>query len=306
VLLFARGAAEGPTNNGAIEIRNDVLRPLSVAQMAVWLAQQRDPARPDLNLAEHYAVEGALDPHLFTQACRQVVAEFDVYRLAFADTPEGPRQQIRDTFACSPVIRDLRAEPDPELAAKIWMRTDLSDQGEIIGERLFTFALLRIADDRCLFYQRCHRLICDEPSFAMTTARLAALYTGIAAGTPLPFTIQPSALSLVEAEEAYRAGEDFTRDRAFWRERLAIQPEPVNLAGKAGRKAADPPIRRSHDLRRTLVTDLRALATARQTSLTDILTIAVAIYLHRLSGAQVISLKRPVTGRLCSQSHTPV
>ena len=249
VLLFARGAAERSTNNVATNIQNDAMRPLSAAQLGIWCAQPCDTARSDLNLAGHYAIDCAFYPNLFIRVCRQLVAEFDVYRLAFFDTPEGPCQHVRDALAWSPVIRDLHDESDPEVAAKVWMQADLSQKVDVIGERLFTFALLRVADERCLFYQRCHRLLCDEPSFVMTMARLTALYSGIAAGEALPLTVQPSALWLVEAEEAYRAGDDFARDRAFWRERLATQLEPVNLAGKSFRKAASLPIRRSHELR---------------------------------------------------------
>ena len=228
-------------NSGQAKDQNQTGLPLSTAQLGIWLMQQQNPDSPGLNQAEYLEIDGTLDPDLFSEACRQLVAEFDLYHLIFTDTPDGPRQQVRDTPAGSITIRDLRGESDPKAAAMAWMQADLGMPGEKTGKRLFTLALLQIADDCCLFYQRCHRLICDRHSFGITTTRLAEIYTGLVVGEPLPPSSQPSALELVEAEQAYRSGETFAHEHSFWMEQLAALPEPVNLTGRSTRKAIDPP-----------------------------------------------------------------
>jgi hypothetical protein len=291
---------EPPTPKGEAEEQprspereSDAACPLSVSQLGIWSAQSQDPGWA-LNLARHYAIDGAVDPNLFAQACRQLVAEFDLYRVAFSETPDGPRQKVRDALSWSPVIRDFRGESDPEFAANFWMRNDLTEPVGTIGEHLFTLALLQVADNRWLFYHRCHRLICDEPSLAMATSRLAALYGGFASGEPLQFAPQTSALTLVTAELDYRASNAFTRDRNFWSKQLTQPVEPVSLTGKSLRRATVPPICYSLELRRSLVDNLQTLAHAHGASLSDVLSVAVAIYLHRLSGAAAISVTRPV------------
>ncbi len=298
----ARGAVEETSR--ASEQRHDVAYPLSVAQSGIWSAQAQDPGWA-LNLARHYAVDGAVDPGLFTQACQQLVAEFDLYRVAFTETPDGPRQRVRDSLSWLPTIGDFRGESDPEFSANFWMRNDLTEPSGTFGEHLFTLALLQIGDDSWLFYQRCHRLICDEPSFELTTARLAALYSGLAAGSPLPFSLQPSALTLVKADQVYRASNAFTADHAFWREELTETSELARLSSKPSQAAALPPIRHSLELPRQLVDRVRNLAAARGASADDLLTVAVALYLRELSGSPAISVKRCVPGRSNALRRTP-
>ena len=251
--LVAVKVTEESRNGGAAEELSETMRPLSTAQLGIWTSLLDDPGR-NLNIGEYYAIEGAFDPHLFTQACCQLVAEFGLYRLVFADTPDGPRQHVRNAITWLPVIRDLRSEPEPEVAAKNWMQADFGEAVEVTSEPLFTVALLQIADDHCLLYQRCHGLICDEPGFAMTMARLATLYTGLAADA-----------------QTCRASGTVTR-----------------LA------ATSPPIRRSVELRQELIEDLRVIAAQRGANLADFLSIAVAIYLHRLGGAQAADNVGPI------------
>ena len=146
-------------NSGQAKDQDQAGLPLSTAQLGIWLVQQQNPDSPDLNQAEYLEIDGTLDPHLFSEACHQLVAEFDLYHIVFTETPDGPRQQVRDNPAGSITIRDLRGESDPKAAAMAWMQADLGMPGEKTGERLFTLALLQIADNHCLFYQRCHRLV---------------------------------------------------------------------------------------------------------------------------------------------------
>jgi hypothetical protein len=110
-------------NSGRAKEQNQAGLPLSTAQLGIWLVQQQNPDSPDLNQAEFLEIDGTLDPDLFSEACRQLVSEFDLYHIVFTDTPDGPRQQVRTPPAGSITINDLRGESDPKAAAMAWLRS---------------------------------------------------------------------------------------------------------------------------------------------------------------------------------------
>ena len=109
--------------------------PLSTAQRGIWFAQQLDPDDPVFNIGEYLAIAGPIDARLFEAACRQLIAGYDLYRLAFENTADGPRQVIRRQLDWSLPIIDVSEAPDPEAAALAWMRADLAQPRRLTDDR---------------------------------------------------------------------------------------------------------------------------------------------------------------------------
>src|SRR6266852_2676434 len=105
---------------------NNIVLPLSSAQLGIWFAQQIAPSSPAYNIGEYIEIDGSVDPILFEEALRRVVVETEALRVQIVERAEGPRQIVGDPPAWSMPVIDVSAEADARAAAESWMKADLA------------------------------------------------------------------------------------------------------------------------------------------------------------------------------------
>ena len=274
--------------------------PLSGAQEGLWYAQRLTPDSAAYNTAEAVEIHGTLDTGLFETALRRTVDEAGTFALRFRDTDDGPRCGPAPDAADWTLRRaDVRDAADPEDAAWDLIRADLATPVDTDKGPLFAHTLLTLATDRHIWLLRAHHILLDGYSYKLIGRRLADVYNALAEGRD-PGTGGFAPVERLQTEEAaYLASERHDRDRAHWAARLAGLPEPARLT----RRTAPP---RSPFLRRTAELDapdadaLSAAATRLDVTRTDLLTAAVAAYLHRMTGENDLVLGMAAMSRLGS------
>ncbi|MCF7697332.1 AMP-binding protein, partial [Mycetohabitans sp. B2] len=272
---------------------------LSAAQTEIWLAQQLHPDSPVYNIAQYTVIEGAIDATVFEAALRQVIDEADTLRLQFIDSDDGLRQRIGAPAWSMPVL-DLTAKADPQAAAQAWMRTDYQQPVNLMQGPLFCYALLKVAPAQWMWYQRYHHIIMDGLGQYLIAQRVAHVYSAMCAGgEPKPCALG-SVLKLLNSDAQYQTSAQRERDEAYWLKHCANWPEPTTLASRAASAL-------QHRLRQTAYVATQALGDAASdvSQLAQLLTAALAAYLHRLTGAQDVVLGFPVTARLGTDRHIP-
>ncbi|MCB5181518.1 condensation domain-containing protein, partial [Streptomyces antimicrobicus] len=270
--------------------------PLTAAQSGIWFAQQLDADNPVYNAGEYLEIHGPVDRDLFETALRRVVAEMENLRARFTETPDGPRQLIDDAPEWELGLVDVSAEPDPRAAAEAWMRADMARPQDPSQGPLFLFVLFKAAEDRWFWLHRYHHLLVDGFTVALVARRTAEVYTALVKGEESPSPFGPLA-ELVRLDADYRSSEKFERDRAYWLQRLADRPEPVSLSAKEP-TAARGLLRRTAHLDASVAEKLREASRAAAVPWPCLVTAVVAVYLHRLTGADEVVLGLPVTTRL--------
>ncbi|MEU4761733.1 amino acid adenylation domain-containing protein [Actinosynnema sp. NPDC023794] len=241
--------------------------PLTGAQTGVWLAQQLEPDNPVYNVAWYLELRGPVDHDRLEAAVRQVIGETGALHVRFTEDGQVPVPPTTDvTLLSFDSLADARA----------WMDDDMARLTDIADGPVFHHALLRIADDHVLWYQRYHHLVVDAYGCVLITRRAGELYEGSAESQPKPVR------ALVDADLAYRDSPAREDDRAFWHAKMADHPEPVRLVPRAAGQVREV-IRRTVELPNPL--------TSRQ------VIAAVAAYTHRVTGASDLVLAMPVTGR---------
>ncbi|WP_329216673.1 amino acid adenylation domain-containing protein [Streptomyces sp. NBC_01485] len=275
-------------------------RPLSGAQEGLWFAGRLAAHAAAYNTGEYVEIHGPVDTGLFETALRRTVGEADTFALRFVETPDGPRCVVADDPDAWPLHRvDVAAEPDPQAAARDWIRRDLATPTDLVAGPLFSHALITLGPDRFVWFLRAHHILLDGYSYKLVARRLADTYTALAAGRePEPAGFEP--VARLQAEEAaYAASERHDRDRAYWASRLAALPDPVRLTERTAPPEA-PFLRRTHDLTPAENEALGAAAVRLGVSPTDLLVGAVTAYLHRMTGADDMVLGLSTMSRLGS------
>ncbi|MBV2156409.1 non-ribosomal peptide synthetase [Kitasatospora sp. SUK 42] len=293
--------------------------PLLAAQAAIWYAQSLDPASPAYNTGDAVEITGPLDEEAFETALRQAVDEAEALTALVVTASDGsPRQRLHPAGRWPLHRLDLRAAHDPAAQAEAWMRADLARPADLATGPLFTQALIRLADDRRLWYRRIHHLAVDAYALTLLGERVASLYTAHVTGAepaPGPF----ATLAEAAAEEAsYRDGEEYRADRTHWSARLADTADtaPATLPGipsvreaqaaqaaqtareaQATQAARTAPLRLTADLPAGTRERLERAATAARATWAELLLAATAGYLHRVAGTEDVLLGLPLANR---------
>ncbi|MDX3784701.1 non-ribosomal peptide synthetase, partial [Streptomyces europaeiscabiei] len=272
--------------------------PLMAGQSGMWVAQQMDPANPSYQMAECIEIHGSIDISKFEAALRQVISESEGMRLRYIQTEHGLWQTI-DPFPDWPLnFFDVSSEPDPWSVALGWMQKDRMNLVDLERGPGFVQALFRAAQDRYFWYQRAHHSIVDGYSGQLVAGRLAEVYTDLiqSGGNNAEGNVIPQFWHLLDDEENYRASDKYIADREYWLAKLADLPDPVNFAGRFA-----PPshthLRKTVELSPEYAAALRVAARSLKVSWPVLVMTAVATYLHRMRGAEEVSLGLPAANR---------
>ncbi|MGW7515328.1 amino acid adenylation domain-containing protein [Streptomyces sp. NPDC054796] len=263
---------------------------LSSAQWEVWLGHELDATGALWNIAQYCDIPAAIDTGRFADAVAQVVAETDALHTGVAVRDGLPYPVSGPPHGWSLETLDLSTAPDPHGEAVARMEADVTEPVDLAAPPLFRYVLIKLSDDRYLWYLRHHHVHFDAFSMWLVARRVSHLYR--AAGTP-EGRLEPTA-TLLRHENAYRASPHHAEDRAYWLDRLTGTPEPT---GPAGRRADPVPGQRTAQvtLSRDVMARLRAAAAGRTS--VDLLTACLGGHLARVTGSEDVLLDFVVSGR---------
>ncbi|MEV6731483.1 amino acid adenylation domain-containing protein [Streptomyces sp. NPDC051364] len=269
--------------------------PASNAQRRMWLLDRLDESPvPPYTMVEAYRLDGPVDEDRLAAGVDALVARHESLRTVLRHTPGGLTQVIldapsavlaveRDTTVDEAFARACRHRFDlaeGPLAKVSWLPDPRSGNGPATGGvLLFTV----------------HHAICDGWSFGLLMRELVRSLTGQAAAQePAPtYTEHTDRLA------ARLAGPAGAEHRAYWQERLAGLPEPLELPADrrrpAARSAAGGTVRLTLDPELT-----RALAElCRTNAATPFMgfTAALRVLLWRLCAQPDVLLGTVVAGR---------
>ena len=148
---------------------------------------------------------------------------------------------MRETIAESPGLRilplsapafdlallDFRDKKDPLAAADQWMRRKMREAIPLAEPALCRFALIRVGEERTLFFQKTHHIVMDASSRRLIGARTAARYHALRSGKSLPALDVCTPEDMLDAERRYAASTNHQADRHYWLERFARWPGPL-------------------------------------------------------------------------------
>ncbi|UUM21174.1 amino acid adenylation domain-containing protein [Mycoavidus sp. SF9855] len=265
---------------------------LSAAQREIWLSQQIHLESPAYNISQFTKIHGAVDPSLFEAALRQVISEAESLRLQFIESSDGLEQWVGSPDWSLPLI-DLSAKIDPQTAAEAWMKADYEQPTDLLHGPLFSYALLKIAPDQFLWYQRYHHIVVDGAGRALIARRAAQVYSSRVKGVATNENPFGPVSVLLANDTCYRASDQFTEDQAYWLKHCTDWPEPVMLTDRQA------PASHRH-LRQTTYLSSQAVqtyASGANRRFAQFMVAAMAAYLHRWTGIQDVVIGLPVMAR---------
>lgn len=198
---------------------------LTPGQRLIHLGQQLDPDAGLYNMIKAWHIRGSLDVARFERAFRQVIDNYDAFRLTF---PKGAENQVLGSAPAGTLEKiDFSDREDPPAALEDWLRAHASLP---FHTECTTFhsALIRLNDEHFVWYLNQHHLITDITSFRIVFDAVSAAYeTGAVKAPAKDF------LTFVAEAEASRAEAPNEAALTYWRQRTRVADE-----GKRGSAAA--------------------------------------------------------------------
>jgi amino acid adenylation domain-containing protein len=275
--------------------------PLSFSQERLWFLDQLDPGSAVYNMPAAVELRGALRPAALAAALSAVVRRHEALRTTFSEVGGVPVQRISPP-AETPLPRiDLAALPEEARRSETGRLGAEHAAWRFDLERgpLFAAILLRLATDRHRLLLVMHHIVSDGWSMGILIREVAALYGAFVEGRPSPLpdlAIQYADFALWQRETA-AAGRE--RDLAWWSERLAGPPAPLDLPMDRPRPAVQ--TWRGGFAVRTLPADLsrrlRSFSQAEGASLFMTLLAGAQALFHRLAGQDDVVVGSPIAGR---------
>ncbi|WP_306359684.1 non-ribosomal peptide synthetase [Nocardia sp. CC227C] len=269
--------------------------PLSPAQSGMWYAQQLDPSVP-LSEAQYIEMRGPLDRERLRAAAIIAAREFGSGVLRLVEIDGEPYQVVDPGLEAAVGYLDLSGRPDPMAAALEWMRAEVAEPIDLLGDRVGMSVVVKVGADHHLWYSRAHHILIDGFGSVTMLYRVAELYNAATRGESPPPGTAASLLEMHEAEVAYRNSSRYRTDQEYWREIVAGMPERCSLVS-----ATAPACALAREQRGELSPDtaarLEAAARRFDTSSATLVMAALALYYARLTAMDEVVISLPVSGR---------
>ncbi|MFW0795581.1 amino acid adenylation domain-containing protein [Gordonia sp. CPCC 205515] len=274
--------------------------PLTAAQRGMWFAEQLSPGY-SVNIAHYLDLAhepDGLDHRLLADCLLDASKVLQAPYLRIVDD-DGAIGQVIDFDQPDEIrILDFRGQADPFVAAHEWMLAEYRAPVNLLTDSLMVGALLRVSDERTVWYGRGHHIGIDGYA-ALTQIRMAVeRYNAAKTGQTLDEKPVASVVELVEDDQKYQASTRRETDGAHWRSRVADFPERVTLSRRGATAALQPAnLVTSAVLEPARQRRLEQLSTDLNSSPAVLMTAAFSAFVARMTGVDDIVLTLPVTGR---------
>ncbi|WP_459546791.1 amino acid adenylation domain-containing protein [Nocardia sp. X0981] len=296
------GAAGGP----ALVRRERPERvPLSPAQQRLWFLERFGGSGASggaYNIPVVLRLRGPLDRVALVTALHRVQEQHETLRTVFREVGGTPTQVVLDIARAAVTLHTPQAGPEEYEAA---IERFIAPGFDLATDIPLRAALFTVAPDEHILVLVVHHIAMDGWSLQPLAADVAAAYRAVRLGAgPQPDTDRLQYIDYTLWQRELLGDEDdphslIRTQLDYWREALAGLPELLTVPADRPRPAV--PSYRGGTVETRLDArvhrELRELAARHDVSLFMVLHAALAVLLHRLSGAGDIAVGSPVAGR---------
>ncbi|MDV3136656.1 amino acid adenylation domain-containing protein, partial [Mycobacterium sp. 29Ha] len=194
---------------------DDRALPLTRAQLDIWLAQETGRSGTEWQVGLLVRIEGSVEHDALEWAIRRVIREAEPLRISCIEVDGQVFQRAFDYPDVELEFHDLSSsrhavQDAQEMAATI-QRTPMALAGP-----LFNFTLFQTGLDEFYLFACFHHIVIDGTGIALVGQRIAAVYSAIVSGEPIPPAFFGSLQELVDCELEYEASTEYLEDQAYW------------------------------------------------------------------------------------------
>ncbi|MCK4259541.1 MAG: amino acid adenylation domain-containing protein [Halanaerobiales bacterium] len=275
------------------------LFPLTHPQKRIWYTEQMNPGTGLFHIGGFLRIKGEIDPIIMEQAFLKMFERNEGMRLRIVDDNGEPKQYLRSVEEFSLPYYDFSSDENPELKTFQWMEEKVKELFPE-GENIYC-ALLKLADDDFMYFQKCHHIVSDGWTFSLLGKELDACYKLASGGDKGDDLSRPSYLEFIEDEKKYKISKRFQKNRDFWIENFQNIPEAVTLSPILKKSQSVQGKRYSLLLDEMTTDQLKNYIEQFGISVYSFYMTTLFTYMYRITGATDIIIGTPVLNRSARQ-----
>ena len=273
---------------------------LTKSQLLIWTGQKINPSSPMYNMALAFELAGAIDVAKFQLAFQKMLASSDAMRTVFVEEEGKPRQKIYEEFSYEMMVEDFSNKMHT-LAEWLKKRSQVQFK---INECLFDSILVKIADNRFIWFFNQHHLITDAWAMTLQYKMVAAFYQRLVEGEESSDLSFPPFEKYILHEAAQRNNSANEKAINFWANKAAQLPTPPVLYGKSNpflesksRRVSVTLSAGQSQVLRDLTKEKDLRTWTEHLSLFSLFSTLLLTYLYRITGQQKLSIGTPAHNR---------
>ena len=275
---------------------------LSRSQLLLWMGQRLNPDAPQYNMVLTFEIFGEIRVADFRQAFRMLVDSSDAMRTRIVEVDGIPFRRVSDAIPDGLQEVDFSALQAPKAELAAWVRSR-AQRPFRLDERLFDAVLVKLSQDRFVWYLNQHHLITDGWSVAITYRRLVDFY-GLVNRQDAVVDSFPGFESYVDFERRSLEKPSTRKAMQHWRRKERPQFEPLEfyrstpsvLSPRTERVKCELGPARSRKLKQ-LADEPGVRAFTADLSRFNLFATALFAYLSRVSGRGDLSILTPTHNR---------
>ncbi|KWX72340.1 thioester reductase [Paenibacillus jilunlii] len=277
-----------------LHMKPRIFYPLTHPQQRIWSIEQIYPQTPLHNIGGTIRIKGPVQFSLLEKAIGLFIRSHEALRLRIAAQNGEPRQYIdnhNNDFPLDFIDFSTCSEPERELAD--WVESIAQKPFVLENERLFYFAMFRVADHDNGYLAKFHHIVADGWSMNIMTDQISGIYTRLLRGESVQVQPGPSYLEYRDEEQTYLASERFYKNQTFWTGKYRALPDSF-LNASSDRLAGS---RKTYEWSPELSARIRSFAAAHNCSLNTFFVTAYLLYTHKVTGQDDLVVGTPVLNR---------
>ncbi|MEV5158432.1 condensation domain-containing protein [Streptomyces sp. NPDC053728] len=275
--------------------------PLSSGQQQMWLLHQLAPAGRAYLMTWTLRLSGRLDTEALRGAWETLVERHEILRTRYRQIDDVPHQIIDPPGPVDFRVVDLADEPAGNRGTRAGQIADWerSRPFDLTRHQPLRVTLIRTGPELHLMVVNIHHIACDEDSYQVVSAELAALYAARTTGDPTALGAPPLQYADFAARERTRTTDAALRPHLdHWRAALdGVSDLPLPL----DRPRPARPDRRGGLVDLTVGPEtaaaVHALASAHRATPYMVLLAAYHVMLAQLTGSEDVTVGIPVSTR---------
>jgi amino acid adenylation domain-containing protein len=276
---------------------------LTSSQFQIWTGQKLNPDLPLYNMALAFYIQGELKPDAFRDAFHTLISRSDALRVVINEQDGIPRQSVREKVPQEIEFIDLSHDPDSRntVQSRLEKRASLPFD---LREQLFDSILIKLAEEKYIWYLNQHHLITDGWSSTLVYRRMTEFYQLALEDRLADAPELPSYLDYQAYEHTFRNSDAYRNASAYWQNRSVAPGVPIDLYGNTPSVQSTRSSRVFCDIGRDRSEKLNKLAQEKNfrsfsihLSLFNIFSALLFAYLYRISGNSSLVIGTPAHNR---------
>ena len=276
---------------------------VSNGQHRLWLVSQFEEGISAYNMSNTIVLDGSYNIISFQKAIHAVIERHEILRTVFRLDETGQVKQhilTVDQLKFSINAEDFRGNENPEKAARAYILADAFKPFDLAKGPLLRASLLRMSDDRYLFYYNMHHIVGDEWSTKVLARDVMKYYEAfVSGGVPdmPPLQIQYKDYAAWQLDQLSTAS--YQEHKNYWLSQFSGEVALINLPTEKKRPQIKTYNGRSIGARLSLAatSQLRNFALEREGSLFLGLLAIWKVLLYRYTGETDLTVGIPLSGR---------